>query len=224
MKIAITRLKEKAGHDTALCRTYGHDCFTVSPLRAEVYEDRVAEFISRANREEFDCIFFTSALPAQIIAPLLERWPRVIAIGPQTAKTLEGAGITTETLPNFYSKAFAPYLGSWLKDKAVGIPRADVPNPALMESVRAAGGRPHEVPVYALVATGKTLDTKDADAIIFTSAGSFTKAILTPAEGVLMVAIGKTTAARMREGGVVPDITGDGSLEGTLRAINRFQK
>jgi len=34
MKIAITRLENKAAGDRALCASYGHDCYTVSPLRA----------------------------------------------------------------------------------------------------------------------------------------------------------------------------------------------
>ncbi len=81
----------------------------------------------------------SDALPAKIIAPRLSRWPRVIAIGPRTAMTLGHFGIEAETLPSFYSRDFAPYLGAWLRGKRVGIPRADVPNPGLMESILKAG-------------------------------------------------------------------------------------
>ena len=71
MKIAITRLKGKEGKDQEYCHKYGHECIIVSPLAAKVNRDRVSAFVKAAENDEFDCIFFTSALPAQIIAPLL---------------------------------------------------------------------------------------------------------------------------------------------------------
>ena len=58
MIIAVTRLKEKAGKDTELCKKYGHSCRIVSPMEAKVYTDRVVDFAARVNRNEFDCIFF----------------------------------------------------------------------------------------------------------------------------------------------------------------------
>ena len=69
MKIAITRLKGKEGTDQEYCHKYGHECIIVSPLAAKVNRDRVSAFVKAAENDEFDCIFFTSALPAQIISP-----------------------------------------------------------------------------------------------------------------------------------------------------------
>lgn len=221
MKIAITRLKEKGDGDRALCREYGHDCYPVSPIRADVYRDRILAFADRVNRGEFDALFFTSALPAQLIGPLLTRWPRMIAIGPTTAAALQGFGIECETLPSFYSRDFAPYLGEWLAGKEVGIPRADVPNEALLDAIRDRGGVPGEVRVYGLAPTGEPLRTDDADAIIFTSARSFTDAVWTPRGDLLTVAIGEVTAAAMAAGDIPPQVIGDGSLAGTLTALNR---
>jgi uroporphyrinogen-III synthase len=221
MRIAITRLRDKAGRDPELCRQFGHECYPVSPLEARVYEERALEFAARAGRGEFDCIFFTSALPARIIAPLLERWPRVIAIGPQTQATLLELGIASEVLPSYYSRDFAPYLGSWLEGKRVGIPRADVPNEALLEAIREKGGIPDEVRIYGLFPTGTGLALDGADAIVFTSAGSFSHAVWTRRPGMLVAAIGEITAGRMAEAGCPPDVVGDGSLAGTLAAINR---
>jgi uroporphyrinogen-III synthase len=221
MKIAITRLKDKAARDPALCRSYGHECYAVSPLASAVYPERVEEFVACVNRGEFDCLFFTSALPAQIIAPLLERWPRVIAIGPQTKATLEGLGVSSEMLPSHYSRDFAPYLGDWLDGRSVGIPRADVPNEALLEAIRQRGGTPCEYRIYGLVPTGEELALDDADAILFTSAGSFDHAVWTPRPGMMLVAIGEITGDRMEQAGFLPAVVGDGSLAGTLAALNR---
>lgn len=222
MRIAITRLAEKGARDSALCREYGHECYPVSPLAATVYPERAAEFVAGVHRGDFDCIFFTSALPAAIIGPLLERWPRVVAIGPQTARTLQQLGISCETLPSFYSRDFAPYLGNWLQGKTVGIPRADVPNPALLEAIRERGGEPVEIRVYGLEPTGIELDLEKADALLFTSANSFREARWTPRPGLLLMAIGDITAEAMRDAGDAPSVVGDGSLEGTIRRLNAY--
>ncbi len=153
---------------------------TVSTLCARK-SDRatITAFIESVDRDEFDCLFFTSALPAKIIAPLLSRFPRVIAIGPQTAKELQHYDIDCETLTSFYSRDFVPYLGEWIRGKHIGIPRADVPNPSLINAITAAGGIPHEFRCYGLAPTGESLFLEEADAILFTSAMSFTEAVWT---------------------------------------------
>jgi uroporphyrinogen-III synthase len=51
---------------------------------------------------------------------------------------------------------------------------------------------------------------------------SFREAIWQPRSGLLVMAIGKTTAAAMEESGVYPVVTGDGSLDGTLTALNTY--
>ncbi len=222
MKIAITRLENKAAGDRALCATYGHDCYTVSPLRADLRPERVDTFVEAVHRGEFDCLFFSSALPAAIVGPKLERWPRVIAIGPKTAEVLRGFGIEAEVLPTFYSRDFVPYLGEWLRGRTVGIPRADVPNPGLLGAIADAGGTVREERVYALIPTGTELALDAADAVLFTSAMSYREARWQPRGDLLLVAIGEITADAMRAGGHPPAVVGDGSLAGTLEALNRY--
>lgn len=222
MKIAITRLENKAAGDRALCATYGHDCYTVSPLRADLRPERVDTFVEAVHRGEFDCLFFSSALPAAIVGPKLERWPRVIAIGPKTAEVLRGFGIEAEVLPTFYSRDFVPYLGEWLRGRTVGIPRADVPNPGLLGAIADAGGTVREERVYALIPTGAELALDAADAVLFTSAMSYREARWQPRGDLLLVAIGEITADAMRAGGHPPAVVGDGSLAGTLEALNRY--
>lgn len=222
MRIAVTRLRGKKTDDSDRCRTFGHECYTVSPLRAEINTDSITSFVAAVHENQFDCIFFTSALPVQLIAPRLTRWPRVIAIGPATARTLRHFGIESETLPKFYSRDFVPYLGEWITGKRIGIPRADVPNPALIEGIKEAGGIPEEIRIYALIPTDEPLELSAADAVLFTSAMSFEKAVWTPRPGLLIIAIGESTEGVMRIKGVIPDVRGDGSLEGTLRALNGY--
>jgi len=222
MKIAVTRLKGKEKSDATRCREYGHVCYSVHPLRSELREDEIDAFINAVSSGRFDCIFFTSALPAKIIAPRLTQYPRVIAIGPQTAKELAEYHIECETLPSFYSRDFVPYLGDWIKGKAIGIPRADVPNPILLDSITAAGGIVYEFRCYGLEPTGESLSLDDAEAILFTSAMSYTKARWAAHDGLLVMAIGDITATAMRTGGTDPAVVGDGSLEGSLKALNAY--
>jgi uroporphyrinogen-III synthase len=222
MKIAVTRLAGKEKSDAARCEKFGHSCYSVHPLRSELREEVIRDFIRVAGAGEFDCIFFTSALPAKIIAPLLKTHPRTIAIGPQTAKELEVAGIPSEILPGFYSRDFVPYLGDWIEGKRIGIPRADVPNEKLISAIRNAGGIPREYRCYGLEPTGDPLSLGDAGAILFTSAMSYAKAVWIPRTDLLVMAIGEITADAMRSGGHPPLVVGDGSLEGSLAALNQY--
>lgn len=224
MKIAVTRLKGKEKSDASRCRAYGHECYSVHPLRSELREQEITAFLDAAG--EFDCIFFTSALPAKIIAPRLSprlsASARVIAIGPQTAKELREYHVECETLTSFYSRDFVPYLGDWIRGKRIGIPRADVPNQNLLDAITNAGGIVREFRCYGLEPTGENLPLDDADAILFTSAMSYAKARWTPRDTLLVMAIGEITAAAMNVGGTVPTVVGDGSLEGSLSALNAY--
>ncbi|MCX6683320.1 MAG: uroporphyrinogen-III synthase [Methanoregula sp.] len=222
MKIAVTRLLGKEKNDAERCALFGHTCYSVHPLCSKIKKNEIAHFIEAVDHNEFDCLFFTSALPAKIIAPLLHRFPRVIAIGPQTAKELRQYEITCETLTSFYSRDFVPYLGDWIKGKHIGIPRADVPNPELIDAITGARGIPHEFRCYGLEPTGESLILDNANAILFTSVMSFTKAVWTRKPDLLVMAIGDITAAAMRVAGVTPAVVGDGSLEGSMIALNDY--
>lgn len=226
MHIAITRLAEKGEGDNSVCMKYGHTSKTVSPLRVELNSSMVQNFVISANAGEFDAIFFTSAYPAQKIAPLLDKTItkscRVIAIGPKTAEILHGFGIKAETLASYYSKDFVPYLGDWVKDKRIALPRADVPNPKLINDIEDAGGMAFEYRCYKLIPTNSVLDTSDCDAVMFTSANSFKEARVSNIYDKLPIAIGEITAQAMREGKYPPAVVGDGSLEGTLKALNEY--
>ena len=222
MKIAVTRLAGKERNDAARCAQFGHICYSVHPLRSEIRPRAITAFIEAVDRGEFDCLFFTSALPARIIAPLLNRFPRIIAIGPQTAQELQHYEIDCEILTSFYSRDFVPYLGDWIRGKHIGIPRADVPNPSLIDAITAAGGVPHEFRCYGLEPTGESLNIDDADAILFTSAMSFAKAVWMMRPDLVVMAIGDITAGAMRAAGTNPAVVGDGSLEGTMMALNDY--
>lgn len=222
MKIAVTRLLGKEGSDNTRCAQFGHECFRVSPLRAHVYHDKVKEFVDATNNGEYDCIFLTSALPAKLAAPLIQTGTRIVAIGPETGKVFVEKGLSVEILPRFYSSELVPYLGPWLRGKKIGVLRAEVPNAPLIDDIIQNGGIPCEVRCYSLEPTGEELALFGADALLFTSAMSFRHAIWKRRSGFLILAIGNVTAEVMIKGGFPPAVTGDGSLEGTLTALNLY--
>jgi len=224
MRITVTRVAEKAADDGALFSSFGHEVKIISPLAAELHSNIVQQFILAANDRRFDAVFFTSAYPAEICAPLLSRdiakTCRVTAIGPKTAAVLHRFGIPAETLPSFYSRDYVPHLGEWIAGKSVALPRASVPNPALINAIEDAGGIAYEYRLYSLNPTHAVLDVEDCDAVLFTSAHSFRFADIAWKSGLLPLAIGEITASAMREAGVEPAVVGDGSLEGTLKILN----
>lgn len=225
MKIAITRLAEKGDQDVALCASFGHESCIISPLAAVPDREKTAEFLAAYNSGLFDAVFFTSAYPAELTAPEMQAGiSRIVAVGPKTAEILCRHGLDAEVLPQFSSKAFVPYLGEWMKGKRIGIPRAAVENENLIAGIKAAGGTPCEYRCYSLQASCETLDVKDADAVLFTSARSFTDAVIPGLGGKLLIAVGEMTAEAMRNNGVNPAVVGDGSLAGTLASVNRYLK
>ena len=223
MRIAVTRVAEKAGDDAALFKEFGHEAKIISPLAAELHTNIVQQFVLAANDRQFDAIFFTSAYPAEVCAPLLTpglaKTCRITAIGPKTASVLHQAGILAETLPSFYSRDYVPYLRDWIDGKSVALPRASVPNPELINAIEDAGGIAYEFRIYSLNQNNTVFDVSDCTAILFTSAYSFRSTNPCVYDGLIPLAIGEITADAMQDAGVEPAVVGDGSLEGTLRKI-----
>ena len=117
---------------------------------------------------------------------------------------------------------FAENVGN-IKDKTIGIARADVPNNELIESLESKGAVVIEAPAYRLEATGNSIPEvlKDVDAVIFTSAKSFELSGFRPETNkkIKIIAIGQKTADAMRKSGNDPDIVGNGTLEDCLSLL-----
>jgi uroporphyrinogen III methyltransferase/synthase len=72
----------------------------------------------------------------------------VAAIGPKTAEALRARGIQPDFVPDEYvAEAILPGLGD-VRGKSILLPRAEIARKALPEAITAAGGIPHEIPVY----------------------------------------------------------------------------
>ncbi len=225
MLIAIT---QHAGsvEDEAICEKYTHKAKMISPARYKEHPDEIEAFVTAANNHEFDAIFFPSALAAEkiggLINPRLATKVRMIANGPQTAKVLLNVGLAAEMLPFYYSRDLIPYLGKWIRGKKIGIPRADFTYPKLVDDIKHAGGEPREFHCFELAATNEPLNLEGCGAVLFTSPEVFELSRLPKMPNMILMAIGDVTANAMFHGGCNPSVVGDGSIEGTLIALNSY--
>lgn len=231
MKIAVTKLEEKSSGVHELFRRYGHEAVIVSTMRAADPSDpgpllRLADMILK---EKIDILIFTSSLGVEKLLEKtkLGRNLRIVSVGPKTAKKVEEYGFKSEIIEKFSSENFAEYLGD-IRDKTIGIARADVPNHELIESLESKGAVVIEAPAYRLEAARNNIFevTKDVDAVIFTSAKSFELSGFRPESNkkIKIIAIGQKTADAMRKSGNDPDIIGNGTLEDCLSLLCSIKK
>jgi uroporphyrinogen-III synthase len=227
VKIAVTKLKEKSKGIHELFRKYGHEAIIISTITASDPTDPapLSRLAGMASKGELDILIFTSALG---VDKLFEKGKpaktvRIVSVGPKTAKKVEEYGLFSEVIAQFSSEHFAEYLGD-INRKTIGIARAEVPNPELVESLAAGAAAIVEAAAYRLEPAGISVADalKEADAVIFTSAKSFESSGFSHvhAKKLHVVAIGQKTANVMRKHGIVPDIVGDGTLESCLSLLS----
>jgi uroporphyrinogen-III synthase len=227
VKIAITKLKEKSEGIHELFRKYGHEALIISTIAASDPTDPapLSRLAGMASKGEIDILIFTSALG---VDKLFERGKpaktiRIVSVGPKTAKKVEEHGMSSEVIAQFSSEHFAEYLGD-ISGKTIGIARAEVPNPELVESLASGAATIVEAAAYRLEPAGISVADalKEADAVIFTSAKSFESSGFSHvhAKKPKVIAIGQKTASTMRKHGVVPDIVGNGTLESCLSLLS----
>ena len=228
MKIAITRLEEKSGGTRELFSKYGHDAILVPTMKTEIPDNPASldELCRKVASGKVDFLIFSSTMGVRYFFEQCGNVPdttTIIAVGPRTQEAVVDKGLNCENIPSFSSDHFASHLGSRIMGRTVGIVRPDIPNPNLLESLTASGARVQEGVAYRLVPTGNDLRQilPYVDAVIFTSGKSFKLASVSAGDvaGKTVIAIGPKTAGMMCDHGIVPDITGNGTLEGCLKAL-----
>ncbi len=227
MRIAVTKLREKSEGIPELFRRYGHEAVIISTITAASPSDPepLSRLSQMASKGTLDILIFTSSLGVE---RLFERARpadnvRIVCVGPKTARKVEEYGCTGEVISEFSSEHFAGYLGD-IKGKTVGIARAQVPNPELVNSLSSKGATVVEAPAYRLMPSGNSIAgiLDKADAVIFTSAKSFGSSGfgMENAKKIRVIAIGRKTAEAMRARGIEPDIVGGGTLESCLDILS----
>lgn len=229
MKIAVTKLKEKSEGISELFLAYGHEVILAPTMRAEepANDSGIRELMRRIEEGSIDILIFTSSLGAEKFLTRCRNIPEstsIISVGPKTQEKVEEYGYHSEMPQAFNADSISTYLSGRVDGKHVGIARADVPNPELIESLEKLGASVHEATAYVLVpAPGDFKDAlKGADAVIFTSAKSFKLAdvLCRDLENITTIAIGPKTSEYMVVSGIVPDVVGDGTLRGCLEMLD----
>lgn len=226
MKIAVTKLEEKSEGVKELFRRFGHEAVIVSTMRAADPSDAgPLQFLcDRISKGLVDILIFTSSLGVEKLFKMIKpgKKVRIVSVGPKTAKKVKEYGLESEVIEKFSSENFADHLGD-ISGKTIGIARAEVPNPELVESLRSKGANIFEAPAYRLEPAGNNIKEvlNDVDAVIFTSAKSFEISGFVQADSkrVRSIAIGHKTAEAMRKSGIDPDFTGNGTLEDCLMGL-----
>ena len=178
MKVLITRPRSQADSFASSLTDAGFEPIFFPVIEIRSYEENVALDRAIEKIGCYDWIVFTSVngvdaffnviasrrrsnplvirevasltRPGRAVAslPRNDIFPKVAAIGPKTAQSLEARGVTPNFVPDEYvAEAILPGLGD-LRGRWVLLPRAEIARKALPEAIVAAGGVAHEIAVY----------------------------------------------------------------------------
>lgn len=227
MRIAVTRLKEKAEGTYELFTKYGHEAVLAPTMKIAPVKDKSSlnKLCSKVVLGDVDFLLFSSTMGVKCFFANCDLSDRItlIAVGPKTSEAIHKKGYSCETIESFSSDHFASHLSGRINGKTVGIVRPDVPNTALVASLTSLGARVVEGIAYRLAPSGKDFKTalQDADAVIFTSGKSFILAEVNAndLQDKIVIAIGPKTADVMLNKNIHPDIVGKGTLDDCLSQI-----
>ncbi len=233
-RIIITRPKGQSGEFSETLQLYGAEVIefpTIEIVPPESYKE-MDRAISKV--EKYDWIIFTSA---NGVRPFFERLKvnkrdiralkgiKICAIGPKTARELEGHGLFLDLIPEEYrAESVIESLGKGdLKGKKILIPRAKVARDVLPDELRNMGAEVDVVTAYRTVRPESELDwirkyflDRKVSAITFTSSSTvknfmemFGKEAGSLLNGVVVACIGPVTRKTAEELGIKTDVMPD---------------
>lgn len=241
-KILITRPQSDSAEMRRRFEERGAHCVHLPTIQVRPRSLRAAEKQALAEQlRGADWVLFNSHHAVESIGRLVRVIRgKICVIGPRTEAALRKAGAKADLVPAESSgtgvaRAFKKIQ---IKGQRIVIPRSSLGiGDALAKSLKRRGALVREIPVYdtrPVVVSAATLrrTLKDLDAVTFTSAstarsflGSLKKARLPLSKvlnGTPVVAIGPSTAAALRAGGIRRPILpekGHWTLEGLVEAV-----
>jgi uroporphyrinogen-III synthase len=171
MKVLITRPRNQADSFANALAKAGFEPVFFPVIEICPFEENVALDRAITKLNCYDWIVFTSVngvdaffnviasrrrsnllvdegIASVALFPRNDTNPKVAAIGPKTAQSLEARGVTPDFVPDEYvAEAILPGLGD-LRGRWVLLPRAEIARKALPEAIVEAGGIAHEIAVY----------------------------------------------------------------------------
>jgi uroporphyrinogen-III synthase len=188
-------------------------CVTIAPPLDPVPLQREITRVA-----EYDWVFVTSARAVRALAGRPDaRWPKVAAVGSRTADALRRAGLTVDAVGDQDGLALARELARTLSLKGLRIllPASDRARPDTAGALESAGADVTRVIAYRTLTRAEALPRLRAaamdpivDALTFVSpsaAEALGPAEELPGAAVALAAIGRSTAATLRDAGW-PDV------------------
>jgi uroporphyrinogen III methyltransferase/synthase len=229
LRVLVTRPQGQAGRLSEALRAAGAAAIEVPAIEV-VPPASWAEMDGAIERSGYDWVIFTSANGVRFFVERLHaagrdaswfRDTRVAAIGPETARTLRGAGVEPRLVPDEYvAEALVACVADDgpLTARRVLLPRADIARDVLAVGLTREGAIVDSIVAYRTVPATPpddlipALRRGDVDAATFTSS-STVRALLymlgshaDALQSVTVACIGPVTAATAREAGLTPHV------------------
>jgi uroporphyrinogen-III synthase len=219
--IVVTRHEDDGGPLTHLLRGAGQNVLHWLVTAIAPPEDPTPLRNSLKNIESYDWVVFSSANAVEAVVDMLPAAPcrpQIAAVGAATARCLQDAGWTIDLLP---AEAGSAHLADALLarrplPKRVLFPASAVALPTLAQRLREGGVHVDQVDAYrTITASGpveswhRALDDRAVDAVTFASPSAvfglraaLTESYFTKIDGLVVSAIGATTADALRRNGL----------------------
>jgi uroporphyrinogen III methyltransferase/synthase len=239
-RIVVTRPREQAWDLVGLLEAAGAEAVLCPTIRIESIENPDLSGLAKG----YDWVVFTSINGVYSVAAALKASgrdvralgsARIAAIGPETARAVEGLSLRVEFVPSRYvAEQIIEEFPEPLAGKRVLIPRAREAREVLPNLWRRQGARVDVVPVYETVTDGagasalkEQIAAKTIDALTFTASSTVRSlAAFLPPEilnSVTIACIGPITAATARELGLRVDVTAETyTVRGLVEALERY--
>jgi uroporphyrinogen III methyltransferase/synthase len=207
-RIVVTRPRAQASGFVELLEDQGAEVLLFSTIETVPLESYERLDIALDNLPAYHWLIFTSVNGVRyFFARLRARRQdirslanlRIAAIGPETARAIEGFHLRVDAIPEEYrAEALVPALGE-AREQRILLPRAAVAREALPEELRTLGAHVDEIPVYQTVRpqNGKTeelralLKAGKIDLVTFTSSSTVRNFVATFPEDDVSFLLGK---------------------------------
>jgi uroporphyrinogen III methyltransferase / synthase len=231
-RVLVTRAADQAGPLLAALRAAGAEARAVPMIRFESAGDPAEAARALAAIDDYDAVLFASANAVRELArratalgvSLADRRPRIVCVGPATARAALDAGLRVDAVPEerFDAEGLFEALGRLLPlaGRRFLIPRAAGGRERLPELLTAAGARPEPLVVYRTLPPSvdpaplrEALAAGEFDTLTFASPSAVRHfvalldgAARAAAERCTVAAIGPVTAEALAAAGLPPDV------------------
>jgi uroporphyrinogen-III synthase len=245
MRVLITRPRHNAPDFAAALRTISAEAVFLPCIEIEPVPDTTLLDRALSRLDCYDWLVFTSANAVEVVNDRLDALgvdltpgnPRLAAVGPKTAVSMQEHGLPPDLIPQdeFIAEAVLPGMGD-LNGRWVLLPTADIADDRLPCAIQAANGVVHVITAYRTLPAAPDLrglaELRDGvDVITFTSGSTVRHFITITWDAGLdphdlpcnpqIACIGPKTAQAAREAGFKVDIIPDEyTVDGLVAALS----